>query len=115
MGGNYANVAWASTKNTNLKKLNSQQKQALRVIPNKGKFESSASIFQELRLLDIFKINIFKTKNKLNLTSFRPLHIAHYPLRFSENKLYLPNRNENQINTRIFLICSSISYSTSRK
>ena len=79
MDCNYANVAWANTKNTNLKKLNSQQKQALKVISNKGKFESNASTFQELKLLDIFKINICKTKNQLNLlvSDHCTLHIIH--------------------------------------
>ena len=35
---NYANVAWASTNNTKLKKLFGKQKQAVRVIFNQNRF-----------------------------------------------------------------------------
>ena len=36
---NYANLAWGSTYLTNLKKLRSQQKRAIRIVHNKTKFE----------------------------------------------------------------------------
>ena len=36
---NYANLTWGSTYLTNLKKLRSQQKHAIRIVHNKTKFE----------------------------------------------------------------------------
>ena len=59
-----------------LKKLRCQQKEALRMIFNKDKFESGPNIFQE-KYVKYFRINIFqtavfryKTKNQLNPTIF---------------------------------------------
>ena len=36
---NYANLSWASTNRTNLKKLLSQQKHAIRIVNNQTRFE----------------------------------------------------------------------------
>ena len=41
---NYANLAWGSTYLTNLKKLRSQQKHAIRIVHNKRKFEHTKEL-----------------------------------------------------------------------
>ena len=51
---NYANIAWGSTCRTNLKKINSQQKHAIRIIFNKNKFVHTRKIFKEQSILDIY-------------------------------------------------------------
>ena len=42
---NYANLTWASTNRTNLKKLLSQQKHAIRIVNNKTRFEHTIEHF----------------------------------------------------------------------
>ena len=51
---NYANIAWGSTCRTNLKKINSQQKHAIRIIFNKNKFAHTREIFKEQKILNIY-------------------------------------------------------------
>ena len=43
---NYANLAWGSTYLTNLKKLRSQQKHAIRIVHNKTKFGHTKELFK---------------------------------------------------------------------
>lgn len=44
---NYANIVCGNTKMPKLKRLSCQQKEALRMVFNKDKFESNTNIFQE--------------------------------------------------------------------
>ena len=55
---NYVNLAWGSTYLTNLKKLRSQQKHAIRIIYNKTKFEHTKELFKSANVLDLYKLNI---------------------------------------------------------
>ena len=90
---NYANIAWACTHKTKLKKLQSKQKHALRIIFNQSKTLPSKSLFLSLNVLNVHQFNIFqsmqfmhKIKNKnaphisLNLFGV-PCHV--YPTNFS--------------------------------
>ena len=43
---------------TNLTKLSSQQKHAVRIICNKGKFEHTKQLFQSNKILNVYKLNI---------------------------------------------------------
>ena len=43
---NYANLSWGSTNRTNLKKLFSQQKHAIRIVCNKTRFEHTKELFK---------------------------------------------------------------------
>ena len=61
---NYTNVATESTYTTNLKKLSSQQKQAMRIICNKRKFEHTKQLFQLNKILNVYELNI------LNVATF---------------------------------------------
>ena len=55
---NYANLAWDSTYLTNLKKLRSQQKQTIRIVHNKTKFEHIKELFKSANVLNLYKLNI---------------------------------------------------------
>ena len=58
---NYANISWASTSKTKWKKLYTQKKHALKIIFNKNKLDSVSYLFNEIKYLNIFKINTFQT------------------------------------------------------
>ena len=77
---NYANIAWASTHKTKLKKVQSKQKHALRIIFNQSKTSPSKPLFLSFNVLNIYQINIFqsvqfmhKIKNKNVLHIFLKL------------------------------------------
>ena len=53
---NYANLARNSTYLTNLKKLRSQQKHAIRIVHNKTKFEHTKELFKSANLLNLYKL-----------------------------------------------------------
>ena len=55
---NYVNIAWDSTCRTNLKKINSRQKQAIRIIFNKNKLAYTREIFKDQKILNIYQLNI---------------------------------------------------------
>ena len=50
---NYENLTWASTNRTNLKKLLSQQKHAIRTVNNKTRFEHTKQVFNSQKILNI--------------------------------------------------------------
>ena len=54
----YLNYAWGSTYLTNLKKLRSQQKHAIRIVHNKTKFEHTKELFKSASVLNLCKLNI---------------------------------------------------------
>ena len=66
---NYANLTWGSTYQMNLKKLRSQQKQAIRSVHNKTKFERTKELFKSANVLNLYKLN------KLSIAAF--MHRAH--------------------------------------
>ena len=55
---NYANLALGITYLTNLKKLRSQQKHAIRIVHNKTKFEHTKELFKSASVLNLYKFNI---------------------------------------------------------
>ena len=57
---NYANLSWASTNRTNLKKLLSQQNHAIRTVNNKTRFEHTKELFNSQKILNKYKLNILK-------------------------------------------------------
>ena len=58
---NYANIAWANTHKTKLKKVQSKQKHALRIIFNQSKTSPSEPLFLSLNVLNVYQINIFQS------------------------------------------------------
>ena len=75
----YANIAWAGTHKTKLKKVQSKQKHALRIIFNQSKTSPSEPLFLSLNVLNVLlKCTIFqsvefahKIKNK-NVPHYLP-------------------------------------------
>ena len=102
---NYGNIAWASTTKTKLKKIYSQQNQAIKTVFNEDILSPSKELFYELRTLNIYKLNIFqnlvfifKTRNGINpdIFSNKFQNIEHkYPTRFSDNNYYVPQTRRN--------------------
>ena len=72
---NYANIAWASTSKTNLKKLLGKQKQSARIIIfNQDILMHARPLLKPLNALNIYQINLlqdllFKHKIKPNSCS----------------------------------------------
>ena len=58
---NYANLAWASTHKTNLKKIHSQQKHALRILYNKDRYYHTKELFRSCNALSVYKLNLLNT------------------------------------------------------
>ena len=54
---NFANLVWGSTNRTYLRKINSQQKHALRLIHNKNRFYHSKQLFESCEILNVYKLN----------------------------------------------------------
>ena len=54
----YANIAWVSIHFTNLKKLRSKQKHAMRIVHNKAKFEHTRHFFRKNKILNVYQLNI---------------------------------------------------------
>ena len=61
---NYANLSWGSTNRTNLKKLLSQQKYAVRIINNRTRFDRTNELFKWQKILNIYKLNSFHVPNQ---------------------------------------------------
>ena len=58
----YTNIAWRSTYISNLKKVNSQQKRAIRTIYNKKKYETVPEL---LKSINIFKVCQIKKRRQV--------------------------------------------------
>ena len=55
---NYANLNWASTIRTNLKKIDSEQKHAIRIIFRKDKFSRTKELFLQNKVFNVYQLNI---------------------------------------------------------
>ena len=88
----HANLSWASTNRTNLKKLQSQQKHAIRIVNNKTRFEHTKELFNSQKILNIYKLNIFELFQK----------VSHpYPTGFSKLCYKIPKTNLAKCKYRI--------------
>ena len=58
---NYVNLVWASTHKTNLKKIHSQQKHALRIVYNKDRYYHTKELFSSCNVLNVYKLNLLNT------------------------------------------------------
>ena len=58
---NYCNIIWGSTFKSNLKKLFSKQKHALRIMFGVKKFSPVTYRFKEIGALNIYQLNIYQT------------------------------------------------------
>ena len=55
---NYANLSWGSRNRTNLQKLLSQQKHAVRIINNRIRFDHTNKFLKSQKISNIYKLNI---------------------------------------------------------
>ena len=58
---NHANLALAGTHKTNLKKIHSQQKHALRIVYNKDRYYHTKELFSSCNVLNVYKLNLLNT------------------------------------------------------
>ena len=72
---NYANLAWGGTYLTNLKKLRSQQKHAIRIVHDKTKFEHTKELFKSASVLNLFKLNISSIAVFMHRVEFIQKHL----------------------------------------
>ena len=56
---NYANIAWSSTHKTKLETLFRRQKHAIRTINFKDRYTHSKPLFLEMKVLNIYEMNIY--------------------------------------------------------
>ena len=110
---NYANISWGSTCRTNLYKINSQQKHAIRIIFNKNKFTHTREIFKEQKILNTYQLNILsniifmhrvenKTVPSIFLTKFcKPSHV--YPTNVSPHNFLVPTFKLKKVSIEFLL------------
>ena len=58
---NYANIAWASPSKSKLERLYRCQKHAPRVIYHKDWYTHTSPLLNDMKALNVFKLNIFNT------------------------------------------------------
>ena len=97
---NHANLVWGSTQRTYLRKINSQQKDALTLIHNKNRFYHSKEFFDSCEIPSVYKPNLHNTavfmhkiKNITGPSSFLKKfeHPSHsYSTRFSSGNYRKP-------------------------
>ena len=104
----YANIAWVSIHFTNLKKLRSKHKHAMRIVHNKAKFEHTRHFFRKNKILNVYQLNILnnvmfvqriwtKTAPPVFHPRFqRPSNS--YPINISEPNYSLPTYNLKKVN-----------------
>ena len=106
---NYANTAWCSTNRTYPKKLQSQQKHAIRIILHEIKFAHTREHFKGNNILNINQLNIFnnlflqKWKYAQWLLSNFLRFSYHYPTSFSQNDYLVPSFKLTKSNYRIII------------
>ena len=95
---NYTNIAWASTCKSKLERLYRCQKHAARVIYHKDWYTHASPLLNEMKALDVFKLNIFsilcfmyKCKQNLNPPVFHNIFT-----RRAKFKYALQNENSIQ-------------------
>ena len=101
----YANIAWASTYATKLKRVYLKQKHAVRIVFNKNKLTHSKPLFKNLNALDVYQINIYQHLNFLHkfinnqipsiFSDFISRSNHKYPTNFSQSSFYLKRYSLN--------------------
>ena len=110
---NCTDLGWASTHNTNLKKIYSQQKYALRISYNNDRYCNTKELFRSFSELNAYKLNLLNTfifKHKIKTetgpavfhTTFNiPFHS--YPTRFSSVNYSKPKTRLRKSKLQIFI------------
>ena len=89
----YANIAWGNTYLSNLKKISTLQKNSVRIIYNKMKYESIRELLRSLTILNVYQIIILNNASFMHRINTNSVPIAFldkltkishlYPTRFS--------------------------------
>ncbi len=89
----YCNIVWSSTYVTNLNRILLLQKRAVRILTNSEYRAHSDPLFKQLKILDIFKLNLFHIGKFMFL-----YHHCMLPTCFDE--LFITNNQIHGYNTR---------------
>ena len=108
---NYANIAWASTYATKLKKVRLKQKHAVRIVFNTDKITHSKTLFENLNALNVYQINIYQHLNFMQkfinnqipsiLNDLIKRTDHKYPTNYPTNSIYLKRYSFNS--TKYFI------------
>ena len=102
---NYGNITWASTTKSKLRRIASQQREAVNAIPKNGNQEimNSRMFMEENGILNVYRLNLYQVINfmfrvhnetipKRSQTTFQ--YIEHrYETRQSKDNFIIPKRN----------------------
>ena len=98
-------MVWASTCVTKLKRVCLKQKQAVRIVFNKGKLTHSNTLFENLNVINLYQINIYQHVNFMHKlinnqipSIFNDLikGLDHkYPINSSQSSFYLKRYSSN--------------------
>ena len=98
---NYANIAWACTCATKLKKINLLKNRAVPFVFNEGRLSHSRPLLRKMNALNVYQINFYRYLNfmcKVNSQETprifndlikKPVH--KYPTNFSKSNICLKN------------------------
>ena len=98
---NYANIAWASTTKSKLRKIASQQRQAVNAIPKNDNQEitNSRKFMEENGILNVYKLNLYQVLNFM----FR-VHNQTIPKSFQVKFQYIEHKYESRQSKDNFII-----------
>ena len=88
---NYANKTWPSTHKSKLKKVQSKQKHALRIMFNQFKTSSSEPLFLSLNVFNVYQINIFQSVQCMHIIKNKNVSHIFLKLFGVPCHAYLPN------------------------
>ena len=126
---NYGNITWGSTARTNLKKIYSQQKHAIRIVYSKDRLTRTRELFKECKVLNVYQVNIWRnlvfmhqvnsnTVPTIFLNKFKkPTH--NYPTNFARTNHSIPpfklNKSKYRISIRGPTLWKNIPPDTEKK
>ena len=98
---NYGNIAWASTTKSKLRKIASQQRQAVNAIPKNDNQEitNSRKFMEENGILNVYKLNLYQVLNFM----FR-VHNETIPKSFQTKFQYIEHKYETRQSKYNFII-----------
>ena len=102
---NYANIVWASSCRTGLKKIFLKQKQAIRIIFHKDRLTHTRPLMKKLKALNVYQTNLYQVTSfmyQVNNSTLPKIfmnnnfsYVDHsYPTRFSFNSFQLPRSSK---------------------
>ena len=86
----YTNIAWRSTYISNLKKVNSQQKRAIRTIYNKKKYETVPEVLKSINIFKVCQINILNNTISMDQISTKTASSVFLP-KFKKTFTFVSN------------------------